>query len=338
MANPAAMPPRPACLQIQTQSELEARESFTVTDGKFKKDEMEIGPDGILSRSPEGGLVSTLTADDFEMGEELGRGASAVCRKAIHKPTGTPMAIKIINIADSSKRAQLVTELKTLVGAPCPQFVNMIDAFFHEGYVYIVLEFMDLGSIDNIQKKCGQRVPETFLSYMMREILLGLHVLHSERKQIHRDIKPGNILFHSNGAVKIGDFGISKSITTLLGQASTYVGTSLYMSPERLKGNKYDATADIWSVGIMAIELATGKFPYDTSGGLFKLMSLVTESPPPVPQPGGEFSPEFCDFLQGCLRLDHNDRPHAERLLGHPYLTTNEAQDRDAFVAWLHSL
>ena len=115
---------------------------------------------------------------------------------------------------DANKRKQLVTELRALVGVSCKQFVNMLDAFFHDGTVYIALEYMDGGSIDNIQKKASCRIPEAPLSYMLREMLIGLSVLHEERRQVHRDIKPGNVLFNSLGEVKLGDFGISKTLST----------------------------------------------------------------------------------------------------------------------------
>lgn len=337
--------PRPSGLVINcSQAELESRESYTVTDGTFVKDNVVIGPGGI-GGSP-GDHVSQYKKEEFELGEILGKGASCVCRKAIHISTGTPMAIKIINMADAVKRNQLVTELRTLINpagvAPVPQFVNMIDAFFHEGFVYIALEYMDLGSIDNIQKKCAARVPEQFLAYMLREVITGLHVLHTVRNQLHRDIKPGNILFNSLGSVKLGDFGISKTLQDtmpgLYKEASTYIGTSLYMSPERLQGKKYNFNSDIWSVGIMAIELATGKYPYDTTGGLYALMSRVIENPPPVPEPGPEYSPAFCDFLRVSLILDPAQRPMAHQLLEHPYLLTPYAQDREGFVRWLHSI
>jgi len=250
-------------------------------------------------------------------------------------------------MGDPVKRNQLVTELRTLINppgsSPVPQFVNMLDAFFHEGFVYIALEHMDLGSIDNIQKKVGAKVPEQYLAYILREVITGLHVLHNVRNQLHRDIKPGNILFHSNGSVKLGDFGISKTLQDtmpgLYKEASTYIGTSLYMSPERLQGKKYNFNSDIWSVGIMAIELATTKYPYDTTGGLYALMSRVIENPPPVPNPAdGEFSPAFCDFLVRTLTLDPAQRPMSADLLTHPYLCTPHAHDREGFAAWLHTM
>jgi len=337
--------PRPSGLVINCgQAELEARESYTVTDGTFVKEDIAIGPGGI-GRSPED-LQSRFKGEEFELGEILGKGASCVCRRALHITSGQQMAVKIINMADPVKRQQLVTELRTLItppgATPVPQFVNMIDAFFHEGFVYIVLEYMDLGSIDNIQKKCGARVPEQFLAYILREVLQGLYMLHHVRNQLHRDIKPGNILFSSEGTVKLGDFGISKTLQdTLPGiykEASTYIGTSLYMSPERLQGKKYNFTSDIWSVGIMAIELATGHYPYDTSGGLYALMSHVTESPPPLPQPGPEYSPAFCDFLAQSLQLDPALRPTSQQLLNHPYLQTPNAGDKEGFRLWLHTM
>jgi len=340
--------PRPA-LQINCgQAELEARESYTVADGTFVKEDITIGPGGI-GHSPDN-HVSRFKVEEFEMQEILGRGASCVCRRAVHTATGQQMAVKIINMADAVKRQQLVTELRTLItppgAVPVPQFVNMMDAFFHDGFVYIALEYMDLGSIDNIQKKCGARVPEIYLSYMLKEVLTGLYHLHHNRNQLHRDIKPGNILFNSQGAVKLGDFGISKTLQDTIGggfgkaakEASTYIGTSLYMSPERLQGKKYTFTSDIWSVGIMAIELATGQYPYDTSGGLYALMSHVTEGPPPMPEPGPEYSPAFCDFLVQSLHLNHETRAGSQQLLQHPYLQTPHAHDREGFIQWLHSI
>lgn len=327
-----------------SQEALDARESYTVDAGVFAKDNVAIGADGIKSIAP-----GRYKLEDFELGEILGKGASCVCRKAVHLASGTAIAIKIINVADPVKRNQLVTELRTLINPPgsepVPQFVNMLDAFFHEGFVYIALEHMDLGSIDNIQKKCGARVPEQYLAYILREVLLGLNVLHNVRNQLHRDIKPGNVLFSSTGAVKLGDFGIAKTMQNTIPdiykkaqEASTYIGTSLYMSPERLQGKKYNANSDVWSVGIMAIELATARYPYDTTGGLYALMSRVIESPPPVPEPSAEASPEFCDFLVRTLTLDPAARPMANQLLEHPYLQTPHAYDREGFVRWLHTL
>merc|ERR1711988_1130796 len=111
--------------------------------------------------------------EDFELLETLGRGASSVCRKARHKPSGELMALKIINVDDASMRQQLVNELRTLVGpvsASCRQFVGIFDAFYHEGTVYIALEYMDCGSVDQLSRQLGGRVPEAALAFLLHEM------------------------------------------------------------------------------------------------------------------------------------------------------------------------
>merc|ERR1711998_170455 len=247
---------------------------------------------------------------------------------------------KMINVTSPAKRAQIVTELRTLrdlsdSAAPhCSQLVRMLDVFFHDGYVCVALEHMDGGCFERVQQR-RLKVPEDVLTYILREALSGLHVLHSRFHIIHRDIKPGNLLFNSTGEVKLGDFGISKALQDHRHDASTYIGTALYMSPERLQGRKYDSTCDVWSLGLMALELAVGAYPYDTTGGLHSFICHVINELPGIPRPEDGFSPAFCDFLLICLRLDPSERPSAQTLLEHPYIATAPGPGR--FVEWAGS-
>jgi len=223
------------------------------------------------------------------------------------------------------------------------QIVDIMDVFPHEGFVYVVFEYMDLGSIDNIYQKCGARVPDIMLAYVLREILTGLHVLHHQQSRLHRNIKPGNILINSEGAVKLDvDMKCCMDGEVLyewlgLDQGAVRTDSTIYMSPECLQGMKYTFACDIWSFGIVASELATGQYPYDTSRGLYPLMSQITEGPPPMPV-GPEYSVEFVDFLAQSLQLNHETRPGTEQLLAHPFLNTSHSQDRVGFVQWLHSI
>merc|ERR1712137_1509935 len=127
------------------------------------------------------------------------------------------------------------------------------------GCVNVALEYMDYGSLTDVMKRV-HRFPERYLVLVMIQILEGLKWLHLTTF-LHRDVKLGNILMNSRGAVKLTDFGISKKINDERFGCDTFVGTATYMAPERIRGEDYSFAADIWSLGLCAYELASGKYP-----------------------------------------------------------------------------
>ena len=106
------------------------------------------------------------------------------------------------------------------------------------------------------------RVREPPLCEIARQTLLGLRYLHAEKKIIHRDVKPSNILLNTDGSVKIGDFGVSGRLADSVAKCDSWVGTVTYMSPERISGEAYAFDSDVWSLGLSLLECATGRFPY----------------------------------------------------------------------------
>ena len=119
-------------------------------------------------------------------------------------------------------------------------------------------------------------IPEVVISKIAHQVLQGLENLHHIRYQVHRDIKPDNILLNSNGEVKLTDFGISKHLEQTIGQCNTFVGTSAYMSPERISTNDYSYPSDIWSLGVVMVEFATGQYPYSrTTGSYIELYERI---------------------------------------------------------------
>jgi serine/threonine protein kinase len=128
--------------------------------------------------------------------------------------------------------------------------------------VKIVLELMDAGSIGDILRiyRAAQIAPpiieEPILAKVSQQVLHGLSYLHVISLQIHRDIKPDNVLLNTKGYVKLTDFGISRDLEQSA-FCTTVVGTYTYMSPERIEGKKYNHISDIWSFGIMLYELGT---------------------------------------------------------------------------------
>lgn len=181
-------------------------------------------------------------------------------------------------------------------------------------------------------------LPEHVLQRIAKQVVLGLRHIHSLRK-VHRDIKPGNILLNSAGVAKVADFGMHRFIiratpdagadALLLGiakeldlgnmAAQTYVGTQLYMSPERIHSEPYGCPADIWSFGLSLATCATGRFPYPGANGFLPFYESMTRGPPPT-LPRSRFSVGLRNFISKCLVKDPAKRWSAERLLSHPWI------------------
>lgn len=154
-------------------------------------------------------------------------------------------------------------------------------------------------------------------------VLNGLSYLYENYKIIHRDIKPSNVLINSHGDVKICDFGVSKMLSDSI--ANTFVGTSTYMSPERIQGNVYSVKGDIWSLGLVIIELVTGEFPLgghnDTPHGILDLLQkIVNEKSPSLPVNEYNFPSGMIDFVNKCCLKDTNIRPSINQLMKHEFI------------------
>lgn len=219
----------------------------------------------------------------------LGSGASGVVSEAIHVPSLTIVALKILPIHNQEKRRHVSRELgvlfrnlaemrllnekddsnnnnnnttyKSTIFTACPNVLSLYNAFIdsRSGLINLVVEYMDGGSLEDLVRQGGCQ-DEYLLADIARQTLNGLSFLHSN-KSVHRDIKPANILCSSNGLVKIADFGISKVLDKTTAFAKTFVGTVCYMSPERISGENHSYSCDIWSFGLTLLAVAKGKFP-----------------------------------------------------------------------------
>ncbi|CAM9164125.1 unnamed protein product, partial [Sphacelaria rigidula] len=270
--------------------------------------------------------------------EELGRGGGGTVHKALHVPSMRLVAVKIMQVHDDEKRNQLIRELKTLNSMArvsirwcgrCPRAGcrsgHLPIVAFHDAYtetetgsVCMVMEYMDGGTLQEFVSR-GEALSERALAAVGRSVLRGLADMHSKH-QIHRDIKPSNILLDKHGRVKLSDFGVVRELTSTGSLAKTFTGTLTYMSPERITHKDYSYPSDIWSLGLVIVALALGKFPLPTHGGVFEMMQAIANDPVPT-LPRQSFTPELCEFVDFMLQREPADRPTACALLQHPFLT-----------------
>lgn len=315
------------------------QESFALSQsGTFKVKDFGINKGGLKSsmsdRAGGSGYLEVNSMDELEIECELAHGASATVFKAKHKPTGTTVAVKQVKILEKATRDQVVAELRIMRKHNLsPWLVQLMNAFYEEAKVYTVLEFMDGGSLKELIARHPRGLrDERDLGRVALQMLNGLSYLRSNH-QVHRDLKPANVLLSGTGAVKISDFGISSQLANTAGMCSTFIGTTCYMAPERLSGEDYSYPSDVWSLGLILLELATGAYPYPEAESYWKLLKQVTDLPAPQLPEGDGFSDAFGEFIALCLEKSAQRRPPPKELLQHPWTRQYPLTDVDLFLA-----
>lgn len=256
----------------------------------------------------------------FKILEKAGQGASGAVYLAESLTTGNnKVAIKQMDLNAQPRKELIINEILVMKDSQHKNIVNFLDSYLRGNLdLWVIMEYMEGGSLTEVIENNEFKLSERQISTICFETLKGLQHLH-KKHIIHRDIKSDNVLLDSKGNVKITDFGFCAKLTDQRNKRATMVGTPYWMAPEVVKQKEYDEKVDVWSLGIMTIEMIEGEPPYLNEEPLKALYLIATNGTPKLKKPE-LLSNSIKKFLSICLCVDVRYRALTDELLQHLFI------------------
>ncbi|XP_037574960.1 serine/threonine-protein kinase PAK mbt isoform X2 [Dermacentor silvarum] len=254
--------------------------------------------------------------DNLDNFVKIGEGSTGIVCIATEKPSGRQVAVKKMDLRKQQRRELLFNEVVIMRDYHHPNIVEMYDSFLVGDELWVVMEFLEGGALTDIVTHA--RMDEEQIATVCKQCLKALAFLHSQGV-IHRDIKSDSILLASDGRVKLSDFGFCAQVSVELPKRKSLVGTPYWMAPEVISRLPYGPEVDIWSLGIMCIEMVDGEPPFFNEPPL-QAMRRIRDMPPPKLKNTHKVSPRLQGFLEKMLVRDPAQRATAFELLQHPFL------------------
>ncbi|KAK6544431.1 Suppressor of Sensor Kinase (SLN1) [Orbilia ellipsospora] len=269
----------------------------------------------------------------WQQGNYIGGGSFGSVYAALNLDGGYLMAVKEIRLQDPQLIPSIVSaikdEMSVLEMLDHPNVVQYYGIQVHRDKVYFFMEYCQGGSLAALLEH-GRIEDETVIMIYALQMLEGLAYLHANNI-VHRDIKPENILLDQNGVIKFVDFGAAKviakqgktKVAATKAGLNSMTGTPMYMSPEVIKGENKGrhGSVDIWSLGCVVLEMATGRRPWANLDNEWAVMWNIAAGNPPQFPASDQLSDQGMDFLKLCFERDPRKRPTAAELLQNPWIS-----------------